>query len=365
MKILFLARRFYPDVGGVEKHCLRVAAELISKGHDVSIITESGLSTAGRKLKNYHSTIQSDTYSIKLNQTIKSVRSRYNPTQSIEVISIKSGNDNWFKKFRVWRALLSKLRLIRDADIIHCHDVFYWYLPFRFIFPRKKVYTTFHGYEGYPIRIKDVLVRKISEVLSSGSICVGDFMKKWYKATPEYVIYGGVDVPDKFKSVSKPFALFFGRLDEQTNVLEYCKAVEKIQKKIPNFKLLIAGDGKYSHLVKKYGKLIGFVNNPEKLINEYRFIFVSRYLSILEALAAKKEVFAFFDNPLKEDYLKMAPFAKYIHIFNNVNDLADKVQLYCSNNKIDQSSREEAFEWVKKKSWENVAVVYERLWGLR
>jgi hypothetical protein len=38
--------------------------------------------------------------------------------------------------------------LIKEADIIHCHDVFFWYLPFRFLFPQKKVYIPFHGYEG-------------------------------------------------------------------------------------------------------------------------------------------------------------------------------------------------------------------------
>jgi len=34
-------------------------------------------------------------------------------------------------------------QLLQNADIIHCHDVFYWYLPFRFLYPHKPVFTPF------------------------------------------------------------------------------------------------------------------------------------------------------------------------------------------------------------------------------
>jgi glycosyltransferase involved in cell wall biosynthesis len=229
--------------------------------------------------------------------------------------------------------------------------------------PRKRVYTTFHGYESYPIRIKAIVIRKISEVLSRGTICIGDFMKKWYFAKPDVVIYGGVDLPKTTGAVKDLSAFFFGRLDEQTGIVDYCEAVKKIRKNLPDFKFVIAGDGKHIKLAQKYGKTVGFIREPEKLLPGYRFAFVSRYLGILEALAARKPVFALFDNPVKEDYLKITPFAKYINILNNPNDLASLVQFYCSNNKIGQEKIEAGYSWVKKRTWGSVAGVYERLWS--
>src|SRR3989304_6221914 len=81
----------------------------------------------------------------------------------IKIYRINVGKDYWFKKFRIWKEFFKNINLFFSADIVHCHDVFFWYLPFRFIFPFKKIYTTFHGYEGYPLTSKDILVHKISE----------------------------------------------------------------------------------------------------------------------------------------------------------------------------------------------------------
>ena len=46
MKILFLTRSFYPNVGGVEKHILEVSKALTKRGHIVTVVTED------RKVKN-------------------------------------------------------------------------------------------------------------------------------------------------------------------------------------------------------------------------------------------------------------------------------------------------------------------------
>jgi glycosyltransferase involved in cell wall biosynthesis len=367
MRILFLTRRFYPEIGGVEKHCLKISQELLRKGHDITVVSELSTDSKGKIKNNYHSLEQSDTNRIKQNQPVKSTYFEQFKFKGIKVVSFDFGKKNWFKKFRIWHALIREKSLIIDSDIVHCHDVFFWYLPFRIMFPRKKVFTTFHGYESYPIALKAIIVRKISEWLSSGTICVGEFMKKWYFANPDFVIYGGADKPEtgNQKSSSKlraggirNGALFIGRLDEQTNILEYCQAVKKIRKKIPDFEFVVAGDGKYRKLAEKYGKVLGFVKNPEKLLQKYRFAFISRYLAILEALAANRPVFAYYDNPIKEDYLKMTPFAKYINIVNNPEKIALIVQKYYSNTKIDQSG----IFWSQKLSWSKVTAVYEKLW---
>lgn len=361
MRILFLSPGFFPKIGGVEKHVLEVAVRLKRKGHEITVITEAWDSFTA--FGNIRKSGQASGYkSEKLEKKVKSVYFDTYFVDGVKVVSFRFGNKGFFKKIRIWFLLFKVFAEFKTADIIHCHDVFIWYLLMKFILPWKKVFTTFHGYESYPIKKKAIIIRKISETLSIGSICVGDFMTKWYNAKPDYVIYGGVNVLKQNKEGSNYSAFFWGRLDEQTNIIEYCKAVEKIKEKIPKFEFVIAGKGKFEKYSKKCGKLLGFIKNPEEKARDYQLAFVSRYLSILEALAAKKPIFALYDNPLKQDYLEMTPFRKYINILNNPQNLASSVQFYYSNKKIEQKKIEEGYAWAKKQTWDSVVLIYEKLW---
>lgn len=338
MKILFFARRFYPDIGGVEKHVFELSKRLIALGHNVTVVSE------GKK-----------------DASIKNFEKQTN----IRVYKINTKNKA-NNKLIIWRWLLKNKQLIHNADIIHCHDVFYWYLPFRFLYPSKPVYTTFHGYESFPIRKNAIAVRKISEILSWGNICIGDFIKKWYGTKPSFVSYGAVDVEShkviKLSSASRESAVFMGRLDEQTGILTYVKAFEILKKKYPKFEFTVIGDGKYKKQIVKKVKTLGFKKDPEKYFKKYYFAFVSRYLSILEAFAAKKLVFAVYDNPVKEDYLRMAPFAKFIIIVNKPEKLVQHIEKFLYNSKSEQRLITSAYEWVKKQSWEELVSTYLKLW---
>lgn len=338
MTIVFLSRLFYPHIGGVEKHLMEIGKRL-AKHNQVIIITE--LLTETKKEESFN---------------------------GISIVRIDTGPEGRMKKFRIWYELWKRRLLLQKADIIHCHDVFFWYLPFRFLYPRKPVFTTFHGYESFPIKKGALFVRKISEKLSRGNICIGDFMKKWYGTSPTYVSYGAVTISatsqrqnDNYNSKS---AIFIGRLDEQTGILTYVNAVAHIKKKIPGFDFLIVGDGPFKSMVEQAGNTTGFLNKPEKFFQTYRFAFVSRYLSILEALAAKRLVFAVYDNPVKEDYLKKADFAKYIVIAANEKELYEKVMYYLKQQKKEEELIEKGFEWVMKQSWENLVDLYLKLWSV-
>lgn len=338
VNILFFSRLFYPHIGGVEKHVLEVSKTLIKKGHKIIIITEKFKSSLKDREK----------------------------LDRIKIYRIPVGDNKWFKKFRIWFWLFKHLSLIKNADIIHCHDVFFWYLPFRFLYLTKKVFTTFHGYENYPLKSKDILMRKIAEKLSKGNICIGDFIKKWYGTKADYVTYGGVKAINiknqKLNIKNYNSAVFIGRLDEQTGIKIYVEAVKLIRKKIPNFKFAIIGDGKFRRKVEKDFKVLGFQQNPEKNFFKYNFAFVSRYLSILEALATKRLVFAVYDNPLKEDYLKLTPFSKYIIIFSSPIELVSKISFYLDHPKEKEKIVESAYKWVKKNTWNEMTNTYLRLW---
>ena len=277
MTIVFFARRFYPLIGGVEKHVMEVGKRLAKGGHRVIVVTENSEALIGnetRIVNRLRKTSDAKRNGHRNRQTLNEI------INGIEIIRISVDGEDWFKKFRIWSALWNLRDVIKNADVIHCHDVFFWYLPFRFLYPRKSVYTTFHGYESYPIKKSAIIVRKISEKLSSGNICIGDFISKWYGTKPDYVSYGAVEFGEASygnetrivnrlrktsdakrnghrnrltndEAVRKDSALFFGRLDEQTGVLAYVKAFEILKKKLPKFELLVIGDGEYKKKIEK------------------------------------------------------------------------------------------------------------------
>lgn len=347
MNILFFSRLFYPHIGGVEKHVLEISKSLIKRGHDVVIVTED----------------------------LKGKIPRREKMNSIQIYRIPVRISNWLKKFRIWIEIWKLRKLIEDADVIHCHDVFFWYLPFRFLFPSKKVFTTFHGYENYPLKQKDILIHKISEKLSNGNICIGHYIKKWYGTKPTYTAYGGVRILNFPSSIGRQFqisnkikkesAVFVGRLDEQTGIKTYASAIELIRKRIPDFRFEIIGDGRLRKKTEDKFRVLGFKENAEKYFQKYNFAFVSRYLSILEAMAAKSLVFAVYDNPLKEDYLRLAPFSRYIIIANSASELVSKISFYLDNIKSKEKMIENAYVWARKHSWEEMVNMYLKLWRIQ
>lgn len=336
MHIVFFTRRFWPDIGGVEKHVLEISKRFKAQGYKITVVTESQ-DTSNKKI----------------------------PFKGIQVFRIPYHSKRK-KKLFIWKWLWKHRAIIQEADVIHCHDVFYWYLPFRFLFLRKPVFTTFHGYESYPIKKTAIIVRKISEVLSFGTICIGDFIEKWYKTRPTYVSYGAVEPLEtkKTQNLKKDSALFFGRLDEQTGIRTYVAAFELLRKKFPRFALLVIGDGKYRRTISKKVKVIGFKKNPEYFFPRYHFAFVSRYLSILEAMMAKKLVVAVYDNPLKEDYLRMTPFAKFIIIAKTPSELSRKVQFVLKNPRIENQMIEKAYKFARRQTWKSMLELYMMLWKM-
>ncbi len=355
MNILFFSRLFYPHIGGVEKHVLEVGKILAAKSHKVTVITEQ-LST-----KDIPAYLQSK----------KKNSSREN-VDSIEIHRIYVGENNWFKKFRIWIWLWRNRALIKEADIVHCHDVFFWYLPFKLIYPKKPVYTTFHGYEGScaPSK-KAILIRKVSEKLSLGNICVGDFLRKWYGTKPDYVIYGGVDAKrSKFaKTINNSQIAFIGRLEHETGILEYLKALKLAKNNGYKFQLTVCGDGslrdecehfvKINHLNVKFN---GFVKDASRYIEESKTIFTSRYLGILESLVKKKFVFAVYNNEIKKDYLTMTPFSNFISISASEKEIFNNMKYFLHNPKLMKEKIDKGYDWVENQTWDKVCETYFKLW---
>ena len=285
MNILFISEYYWPHVGRVERHVHEISLNLKKKGHKVTIISEE---------------------------------------------DIKYPHIKYFGLLYIWYWFFKNRDLIKQSDTVHCHDVFIWYLPFRFLYPKKAVYTTFHGYEEYPLRKISILLRKLSSKLSRGNICIGRFIEKWYGIKADYISYGAVDT-SKFRprDIEPEYdAVFVGRNDKQTGINQYLKIKKKI--------LVVCNKP-----------------DPENYYALGKFAFVSRYLSILEAFACKKPVIALYDNPLKKDYLNITPFKKWIETASGPDKLSYKI----SESRIDS-----AYKWVQTQTWERLTEIYLKLW---
>lgn len=357
MTILFLARRFYPEIGGVEKHVLEIGKRLVKQGHQVVVITEN--------LQKTHSGSKQVSYlSAKMAGKVN----------GIEIFRIDGGKENWFKKFRIWGGLWGLRGVIQEADIVHCHDVFFWYLPFRFLHPLKKVYTTFHGYEGNSIPGKKaIFMHKLAEKLSKGNICVGDFLTKWYGTKATYISYGAVEIPNPKKQnnidVNKNLIVFLGRLEKETGIMEYLKAFNKLSKTHKDLRLEVLGDGSLMEEAKEYiannhlpVSFRGFIEKTDEYVERASFVFVSRYLGILEAIVSKKYVLAVYNNKIMEDYLRMTPFFDFISISSNGDGIYRELEKCFLDEKQKAAKIYKAYEWVKDKTWNNLVKMYLKLW---
>src|SRR3990167_4009877 len=349
MKILFFSRLFYPHIGGVEKHILEISKLLVGKGHSVTVLTE----------KFEKDLLDAD------------------EIDGIKILRIDAGNDNFFKKFRIWKSLFKYRELIKKSDIVHTHDVFFWYLPFRFLYPSKKIFTTFHGYEGNKIPgFKAKFMHKIAEKLSKGNICVGDFLKKWYGTKPDYVTYGAVSGIQNSKVKSQKYnskfkILFIGRLEEETGIMDYLSALKILEKKRYKFNLIVLGDGSLRKKAEDFClenqidvHFMGFIKDINQYIGNSDFVFVSRYLGILEALVLKKFIFAHYNNKIKEDYLKMSPFSKFISISKNSEELVKQINVFLKDKEKKNQMVGGGFNWVISQTWKEVLKVYSKLWRL-
>src|SRR3989344_5941704 len=304
MKILFLSPYFYPHIGGVEKHAYILASSLMKKGHSVVIITK------------------------KHNNKLKS----YEEVDALKIYRFNQPKVKYLGLIYTWFWLLLHFNLIYKSDIIHCHDIFVWYLPFRLLLPNKPVFTTFHGWEGiYPIPFK-----KIS--------------------------YGAVSTPKVPGSKVRNEIVYVGRLDSDTGLLIFLTVLDLLKKiKDISFSVNFCGDGELKTQCAKYGRVHGFVD-PAPYLSKARFCFASGYLSILEAMANKCIILTGYDNDLKKDYYLDTPFSKWINSSNNPEILAKKIIRFYFNTKLTQNAIESGYNWIKGQTWETLLNDYLSLW---
>lgn len=319
-RVLFLARRAHPDIGGIEKHLLHLTKELENKGCQVEVLTE------------------------------KSLLSTIRP----------SG----LHKLDIWLAITQHWSKFKNADIIHIHDVFWWVLP---IWPliAHKTYMTFHGYEGSEApNWKQVFWHRLGALMTRGNIAIGDFHHKWYGVKSNIVSYGAVEKVKPQKKSAQQYT-FIGRLHADNGILDYLESFAKFNQNNPQAKLEIYGDGPLKKECQKFVKknkvnanIHGFIKNADQKLQLTKVAFVSRYLAILESLSAGVPVIAHYNNQIKHDYLALAPFAKWITLVSSPAEVSQALE------KI-KPLKKEAQAWAQEQTWSKMADNYLKLWKFK
>lgn len=292
--------------------------------------------------------------------------------EGIEIHRMPGLKEGRLKKFKIWKWLWKNRNLIKSADIVHCHDVFFWYLPFRFLLPKKPVFTTFHGYEGNSLPTKKaVLMHKVAEKLSLGNICVGDYLKKWYGTKPNYVTYGAVE-GRKSKDLRKTEFIeiaYVGRLEEEAGIMVYLKALKRLVNKGFKIKLVVLGDGIQRQQAEKFCKVNrltvdfkGFVTNVPDYLANTNYVFTSRFLSTLEALNAKRFTFVVYNNAVKKDCFGMSPFGKFISLSKDEVSLVSDFIYYMKHRDLMENRLANGYNWVKEQTWKRLEDLYLKLW---
>lgn len=256
MNILFISHHKYPHIGGVEKHVKEITEILVKDGHFVKIVSEE---------------------------------------------DIKQPKIKFFGLIYIWFWFFKNIFLIKKSDVVHIHDVFVWFLPFRFLFPFKKVFVTFHGWEGkYPIPMYNIINKKIANKLTNGSIAVGKYIEKYYGIKANYIIHGAVKTVNNTRNnKTKNSIVWLGRKDIDTGYLEFQRWLTK-QK------------NKYTV------KYITNEPNPEKHLKTAEYCAPSGYLSYLEAKNFGCKILLFPNNQLKKDYWNEVK--EEVITWNNVTD---------------------------------------------
>lgn len=333
LRVLMLTPSYHPRRGGVEKHVACVVRELRRQGLQVMVATP-----------------------------------RWQPewpeeevVADIPVLRL-SGNV-------AWRALRHHARW---ADLVHTHDAYpflKYYLPYRLLHPRTPAVVTFHGYERFPIPLEARALRRMVLWLTRGSICAGAFIPKWYRFRSDYITHGGVDAPAQVPPPGQG-AVFVGRLEPDTGFIHYLEALRALkQEHGVEMPVQVCGDGSLRHAGEQLAAAAGLnatfhgvVPDVTPYLAGARFALVSGFLAILEAMAAARVVLALYQNPLKEDYLRMFPGAQYMVIAGSVEELADRLSLLARDPAAAGQMAQESRKFALTQTWERVADLYLELY---
>ncbi|MFW9850622.1 MAG: glycosyltransferase family 4 protein [Candidatus Thorarchaeota archaeon] len=342
--LLMVSPRYLPAIGGVEKHVHTLAKRLLKRGITVTILTVS------------HS---SELKTMEFIEGIKILRMPYSYSR-VPVLG--------------WLWVLKHIRKFENHDVIHFHDtipLLFWGVPLLLLYAFRRVAVTFHGYEKDPVPLRFLLLRKIASKLISNTLCIGSFIESIYGIKCRKKTVGAVTQNKIEPRNSSNIAIYLGRLEEDTGILEYIEAIRILREK-HGFKLPIRviGGGSLRDTIERksreYGitiELLGVVGKPDPFLADSKFCFASGYLSILEALSNNVPVIGLAKTPLRHKYLlSMKTAGAPISIQQSAEFVADEMAHLLTNRKLYSKIQVAGRKFTIKMSWEELERMYIKMW---
>lgn len=344
---LMFTPAYPPQVGGVEKHLYEVVQLLKDKGHRGKIVV-------------FHEALSTEEDVIWLD-----------PQPLVKQVP----KTRWIQLY------LHFIKIIREHPkaVLHFHDygVLWPFLPIiKMMGWSKRTFITFHGWEGNcPLDPQVILKRQKCAELAVGNIAAGDFIPKWYDAPADAVVYGGVH-PQEFSTNIKNItelplsAAYLGRFEPDNGVLELVEALRQhyltAGQKVP---LHLYGNGSLEMQLTELQSNADIsmivsppVSDVNTVLQQHPIIFASGYLTILEALCARRIVFAYFNNRLREDYLRLHPAAEAMFICGSAADVQSGLKQLQEEPEKVYARAEPHWQWARTQTWERLAETYIQLW---
>lgn len=334
MKIVQICRLYKPHLGGVETHVAELNKCLVADKHQVMVLTTQH---DGRL-------------------PLREER------DNITILRLPVAADG--KKLATWRWVWQHRYIFFEADIVQVHDIFWWVLPV-WLLISKKIYTTFHGWEGiYPVRITAKLQRWVWNKMSQATMHVGDWIREFYWDKPTLVVYGGITVPELNKPMAtkKTEFVFYGRLSPENEIEKYLQLIKVLKKNHPEITMTWVGDGPLVKACQKVGEVTGMVADPIPFLDQATFVFSSSYLSMLQAQVLGKVVCAFYSNPLKQRYLETYPGSQSMLLASSVSEMSEMIEkLLAGPQSVVKLSRS-VQSFARRQTWQRVTETYYQLW---
>ena len=341
-RILMITPRFRPAVGGVERHVDVIVRELLRLGFQITLLTSSHMRGLPKQER----------------------------MGQVRILRIPYGWERVPPLVYTW--LWTNRKHFRNCRIVHVHDtvpLLAWYLPFIHN-PAVPVFMTFHGYERDPVPTIFRILRRIAEGLVRGSICIGHFIPKVYNTKCKTVLTGAVDC-SAIKSTQQEGAIFIGRLEHDTGLVQYIKALEILKKTHGiSLPLTVCGAGSLEkeavELVASLGvnvKFLGIVDNPIELMNSRQICLAAGYLSMLEAMSLGLPVIGIARSSLRATYLKgILKDGGPISIQTTAKGIAREIARLIESPQLAQSISVRGRRFAESMSWNRMTRAYLDLW---
>ncbi len=333
-----IATYYLPRVGGGEDTIKNYCRIFKKKGHYVEVITKK--------------------YDMSLKDT--------EIIEGVKIHRVPYHRSNKLGLVKFWRWMWKNRAKFKDFDVVMYNDfsTFYWYLPLKFYFKKPDV-ILYYGYEGFPIKIKHKILRRIAKEFTKKSINGGRYLDKYYGFKTDDYIYEGVgDIEKVPVSKKKNKAVFIGGLRKDTSILEYLKFLKILKQNHGiNLGLDVYGGGDLDKLAKTYAKnnklnviFHGVVPNAKRFIPMYKYGFATQWGSIMDCMRSRTLIFALCKLPITLDYdREILDEGRYGIISTDPGEMVDKFIKCYKNEKLFKDITAQAYDHSKTRTWNKIA----------